>query len=1538
MSGISKTPKLSIEQLKGEQNYLRWIHRLQVQTLAIQYHGEFNYWDMANNKYVPDDDVPAENRDKPTETNLVTNVVKKIGTNQRVIPSSDCRLINQQLVAMLDASMESTVSEHVRGDMSAYSILTKLKNLYNANNAGNAQNIIGHMFRHKQNNTPVEVYCNQMKLYADQYNELRQTTIVDDQILTSMMIENAERRYDVTIETIKNGDGKRYTYEAVKAAMVAWDTSHPFDSPTTALSAEISKTKFNRFKSKRQLQRKHKDVDHSVMCKHCRRSSSTHNAADCWANPDSKRYRESFATFSKQTRTNKPADSKPDTQAQQRADGLKAGYIADMSDQDNTALLANTIERTTHTSHCELIVDSGASVHLSGNKDILHDFKPMSPSGVQGISNQRMTATGTGNIRIKYMLGDEQIETVIHNVHYIAGVRHNLLSVPTLTDKGMTVKCDQVAATIYCGDAAMMTAYRQRGLYRVNVTAANIIDVLYAAGHQTGLAADTEQAVVEQHTDDSMTNSNGSAVDPAQGSGNSTDGNVNTSGTNIGDIGTDSKELILWHNRFDHVNEKTLLDMSKKGVLEGIPKLSGVISICKSCIHGKQAATPHTAPVERSTRILQLIHIDIGMMGSPGFYTGDEQYFITFIDDYSRYLWVYTMAKKDEAFSKIQHFVNLMNNQRQPLKVSALKTDGGSEFVNSKVTALCSKEGMMHYTTAPHSPQQNGVAERMNRTLKEAVRTKLNRANQVPALWPLALIAAAYVRNRIVGAATNGVTPYELFNKVKPSVKHLRIWGCVAYTMVPHTSSQRALDSRTQEYLFVGYTDTEKNYVLMHPNTYKTTVSNNVKFDESQFKQKSVLPSLATLPTTRDTTSVGESSTIASRQPSQDVAQLQPHVSNGQLNHAEHPHRSSVGELNHEEAPHRSSVGDIAAEQDESSNMTIPQPSDVVMSNEHDSETASADVGRTAASERTEQESARRSSRVSARVNYTISNLIKEHCTLAEAVPMPIMAMLAVDDEPQTFKEAMEGIDGPKWRAAMDSEMKSLYQHHTGDLVKKPAQSDIRILPNRWVYRIKYDNAGQPTKYKARLVVKGFMQRYGFEYIDTYAPAVRISSILVVLAIVAQRDLELHQLDVDTAFLYGDLKEEIYMEQPTGYVDSTHPKHVWKLNKSLYGLKQAPAVWYDQVNDFFVNQLGFNRIDSELGLYVHITDTTYCIICLYVDDMLIACDNIEQLTTLKQQISMQWSIKDLGEAKKILGLSIRRDRAKRMIYVNQSSYIKAVLNKYRMSDCNPSTTPASQEQLKPSTGTEATKPTLERVPYREATGSLIYCCYTRPDIQFAVSQVCKYNNTFTKVHWTAVKRILRYLRATMDHELTFDGNSPLILIGYSDADFANDEITRKSYNGYTMNLGKSLISWSSSQQTITAQSTCEAEFIAMAYALKEMLYLRMILDGLGITQVKPTTLYSDSQSAIALSYNPTHHKHTKHIDIKYHRIRDEISAKHIRLEFVETSQMQADFLTKTLSEFKLRRALELIHMNTNTATQSTSSGSVESDDDETVDC
>ena len=520
------------------------------------------------------------------------------------------------------------------------------------------------------------------------------------------------------------------------------------------------------------------------------------------------------------------------------------------------------------------------------------------------------------------------------------------------------------------------------------------------------------------------------------------------------------------------------------------------------------------------------------------------------------------------------------------------------------------------------------------------------------------------------------------------------------------------------------------------------------------------------------------------------------------------------------------------------------------------------------------------------------------------------------DLEPSSYVEATSCKDAAQWRLAMTEEMESLHKNQTWVLVKR--QKGKRTVGCKWVYRKK---EGIPevedARFKARLVAKGFSQKEGIDYNEIFSPVVKHSSIRVLLALVAQFDLELQQLDVKTAFLHGDLEETIY--KPEGFLAEGKEDHVCQLKKSLYGLKQSPRQWYKRF-DAFMTTHEFSRSAFDSCVYhKKMSGNSMIYLLLYVDDMLIAANNITEINALKKLLSKEFDMKDLGAAKKILGMEISREDG--VVHLSQKKYIERVLERFNMHTCKPVSTPLAphfklSELQMPRSEDEVEH--MSKVPYASAVGSIMYAMVcTRPDIAQSVSVVSRYMSNPGKRHWEAVKWILRYLKGASDVGLTFqkDGGG-ISILGYVDSDYAGDLDRRRSTTGYIFTLVGSAVSWKSTLQSIVALSTTEAEYMAAAEAVKEAIWLKGLVAELSLVQ-QESILRCDSQSAIHLIKNQRFHERTKHIDVRFHFIRDVVEEGTIKVVKVITDDNAADMLTKIVPLAKFAHCKDLAGVRIN---------------------
>ncbi|KAK1606568.1 hypothetical protein QYE76_030241 [Lolium multiflorum] len=511
------------------------------------------------------------------------------------------------------------------------------------------------------------------------------------------------------------------------------------------------------------------------------------------------------------------------------------------------------------------------------------------------------------------------------------------------------------------------------------------------------------------------------------------------------------------------------------------------------------------------------------------------------------------------------------------------------------------------------------------------------------------------------------------------------------------------------------------------------------------------------------------------------------------------------------------------------------------------------------------------------------------------------------DEDPATYEEAMMSPDSNKWQEAMKSEMGSMYDNKVWTLVDLP--DSRKAVENKWIFKRKTDADGNITVYKARLVAKGFRQIQGVDYDETFSPVAKLKSVRILLAIAAFFDYEIWQMDVKTAFLNGDIEEELYMVQPKGFVDPKNADKVCKLQRSIYGLKQASRSWnlrFDRV----IKDFGFIRTHGEACIYKKVSGSSVAFLILYVDDILLIGNDIELLGSIKGYLNKSFSMKDLGEAAYILGIKIYRDRSRRLIGLSQSTYLDKILKKFRMDESKKGFLPMLPGKVLSKTQGPATADERERmskIPYASAVGSIMYAMLcTRPDIAHAVSLTSRYQSDPGMEHWTAVKNILKYLKRTKDMFLCYGGDQELVVTSYTDASWNTDPDDSKSQSGYVFILNGAAVSWSSSKQCTVAKSSTESEYIAASEASSEAVWMKRFIVELGVvpSALDPLVIYCDNTGAIANAKEPRSHKKLKHIKLRFHSIREYIEDGEVEICKVHTDLNVADPLTKALPRAK----------------------------------
>ncbi|XP_074293032.1 uncharacterized protein LOC141619924 [Silene latifolia] len=440
----------------------------------------------------------------------------------------------------------------------------------------------------------------------------------------------------------------------------------------------------------------------------------------------------------------------------------------------------------------------------------------------------------------------------------------------------------------------------------------------------------------------------------------------------------------------------------------------------------------------------------------------------------------------------------------------------------------------------------------------------------------------------------------------------------------------------------------------------------------------------------------------------------------------------------------------------------------------------------------------------------------------------------------------------------------------------------------------KFKANGDLERYKARLVVNGRSQQVGVDCEETFSPVVKSATIRTVLSLAVSKNWSIHQLDVKNAFLHGHLTETVYMHQPPGFRDRSQPDHVCLLKKSLYGLKQAPRAWYQRFATY-VSTIGFTQSKSDNSLFIYNNEDQLAYLLLYVDDIILATSSESLRVNILSQLQSEFSMTDLGPLNYFLGIAVVRHP--RGLFLHQSKYAQEIITRANMSSCKPALTPVdTQSKLSANSG----KPFSDPVLYRSLAGALQYLTFTRPDISYGVQQICLFMHDPREEHFSALKRIIRYIQGITHYGLHLTRLEMGSLTAYTDADWGGCPDSRRSTSGYCVYLAHNLISWSSKRQPTVSRSSSEAEYRGVANVVAESCWLRNLLLELHCPIRHTSIVYCDNVSAIYLSGNPVNHQRTKHIELDIHFVREKVAINEVQVRHVPSRYQYADIFTKGL--------------------------------------
>lgn len=930
----------------------------------------------------------------------------------------------------------------------------------------------------------------------------------------------------------------------------------------------------------------------------------------------------------------------------------------------------------------------------------------------------------------------------------------------------------------------------------------------------------------------------------------------------------------LWHQRLGHVSMNTVRNTAEASEDIVLPaKLPE--HKCNSCIVSKLKRSVSRQPQKRNAHAYELVHVDV-FSNSTTAYNGDT-YGILFTDDATRVRDVYTFNQKGLAYERIVEFTYYVKTQFNRT-IKGFRLDGGTEYGGQRLRDFAKRNGIVLEVTTPHTPEQDGVAERSIQTVLQRTRTVMRDYNVPRFLWNEVLQGIVHVVNRTSTTALQGRTPYEAFQmdmlnkKYKPSLMHLRVLGCKTYIHIEQARRPQGdkLHDRAEVGILVGFESTSI-YRVWVPSRRAVVRTSHVYFDE-----KSTIQPLSISDDTDDTdeytlefSSFEEQNTLKSVAHSggeaiNSVGAL-PEINQNQERDQEHVEEQTIDDLQNADVQRRGRK------------QTAPdQP--VRKSNREK-------LLSTKAQENKKTEEALRC-------------LKQARMAIIEEEELPICAMLATDssDDPKTYQQAVYAPDALEWQKAMQTEYDSLKANRTWDLV--PLTSSMRVLTGRWVYKLKYNENGKPARYKARWVVKGFLQKHGIDYDQTFASVAKSMSYKTIIALATSHDWDIDQMDIITAFLHGDVEQDIFVEQPFGFDKNDKVCH---LRKALYGLKQSPRLWQNKLKSTLLSG-GFAPLVTDESIYLN--KTTKVIIITYVDDILITGPTRANIDSTKGFLAKYFNVTDMGAVSFFLGIRITRDRKLCTTNLTQDTYALKILDTFRMQDCKQVKRPLPDGVLNVLVQNTEIATAKDTNLYQSIVGSLQYLAtQTRPDLSFTVGKLARFATNPSPCHIKCALHALRYLKGTTTLGIQYHNSYEDIgfdFHGYSDSDYAGDIEERNSTSGYVFYLGGAPVSWKSVRQTCVTQSSTEAEYVALNTAGCEAVWFQQFLLELRYT-IQPVQLFGDNISSHNWAKNPESHQRSKHVDVKYHWIRKAVAEGRIYIEYVNTTDMAADGLTKPLN-------------------------------------
>ena len=1256
----------------------------------------------------------------------------------------------------------------------------------------------------------------------------------------ALLIKAMPKQYRPTIQTSITATGGRLVFDAVHAVLLE---SIRLDISEAKRDRETERVLVARFKQRQLTSTPQQSAGTTqkpkIRCENCNKPN--HSKSNCWAKgggaegkgPGGNKFGKGPTSDKSSKGTGTAKTAKP------------AGKKQDSSDDDEGFSFmhgksSHALQATGKGQDVRLL-DSGASKHYEGKLENFSTIAPCRAYTIQTASGTEI-ATQKGTVIFQCHQGDEVKMYTLKNVYYLPSCQTPLISLACLRKQGIAFSNDEpgqgVLYDIRDGRRQeVMRVAEQQGVYPITT---------WTPSHGTAKGATHRKPMTRMEA----------------------------------------------HARLGHLSHATVEAIVKHDSATGFDvDLSTPIEECQHCIRAK--TNTNRIAKERIEPLGKALgdHVSADLWGPARTASRrGHRYYGTYLDNHTGLLWlVLQKTKTSEETLRNYQRVEASIKMQHEAQIKTFHTDRGGEYTSEAFDEHLQKQGTKRSLTAHDTPQHNGAAERLNRTLLSLIRAMLDESGLPERYWADCAEYAAYLHNLTPSKKTAPLSPYEAATGNKPDLSRARRFGEKVWVKV---DTSNKLAPRADQARWIGPShETADGHRILWQNG-SVTVERNVRFSDGT--QSTAAQGEDTV--TREEIEPARNSPVDNGD--EELDDGGPIAKNGEApdGRCDEGEEKESGTTRDSAERHSPSLtaADIATDDPDTHQNPPPRRSQRLRQPSAIARAVLDGANRTAT-----------------RNDAALSRGIQppsEHAGYAAAARRVVI--------PRSYHQAMQSDDREAWQAAMQVEIDSLAAHQTATIVPRSAAGDSPIIPLMWTFDVKVDTDGDVTQHKARVVARGDIQRHTGGYGETFAPVLKSTTRNMLFAVGAHFDWEIRQADFKGAYLNGVLTTPVFVEQPTGFDDPATPRttHIMQLNKSLYGLKDSGRVWYDTLSTFLI-EIGFTRSQADNALFYKLDGDTRTYIGIHVDDSMIVGNDLEALTKLEATLNAKFPMKILGDISHFLGSTITRDRAAHTLSITQPAYIKDVIRLCGLEHARTAPTPLNPgtrlgRKQCPTTDTE--KAEMAGIPFREALGQLLWIANGhRPDIQFAVSLLSQFAANPGHAHWDALKHVVRYLSGTQDWRLTF-GTTNDGLHGYSDASFGDPDLDWRSMTGYAFTLFGGTISWRAKKQSVVALSTAEAEYIALSTATREAIAIRSLLAELFGDSDTPIPMHVDNQSAISMAKTDRFHDRTKHIALPYHHVRSTVSSNTIALFWIDTHSNIADIFTKALDRTKVSHFSSLL--------------------------